>query len=558
MSRSNLQQIITLQWQQLLFAKRFLKKDVGRVAVALAFVLLSLAVMLGMYFVARTFFHYFSLQEAVLKEVLFLESFNSYFFFLGLLLTVGSVFTAHTLFFSDKRNQFLFSLPLSPSVIYWATIIRVWGLNCLGMIILGIPVMVAYGNVWKFTILYYVFVVAVVFLLSFATTLLGSTLLLLAHLILPGRKSGVFVGLVFGGILGGAFLIAQLLTPSVEYFSQLASKEVFLLDEARRFSLLFPSTWIAEVFLSFLIGNHRFLVLEYLLLCLTPCILLLLSLWLGKRHFYLLWSRSLEHSPSYKGNEGEQELHFQGKKTIFSLTRKRIDTIVAKEVLIFVRKVVHFSKSSFLLLLFFIPLLLLSFADKDNLSALWQSRIVGLIYAVFGYLFATLALYFVFPAVSNEGKTLWLLLSSPVKKGQIFLAKILPWVVLFLPLVLGVFLFLLQDYLFKMNELIAMLVLALVGAITILAFTYAMGAAFPLFQQSDPELASTSIQGIVVTFVNLVYVGVLSFCVSLFAERIFIDHIFAFDLFMLMTIISLFLAFCALFLSYYRFKIKLQ
>ena len=52
-----------------------------------------------------------------------------------------------------------------------------------------------------------------------------------------------------------------------------------------------------------------------------------------------------------------------------------------------------------------------------------------LIYAFNSFLIVSLAVRFVYPMLSLEGETMWLLRSSPVKSGRVFYAKILPSVI---------------------------------------------------------------------------------------------------------------------------------
>ncbi|MGC9605183.1 MAG: hypothetical protein ABSF56_00250 [Minisyncoccia bacterium] len=126
-------------------------------------------------------------------------------------------------------------------------------------------------------------------------------------------------------------------------------------------------------------------------------------------------------------------------------------------------------------------------------------------FAIAIYFVDMFILRFVFPSLSIEKKTAWLVGSAPVDLGKVFLTKLL----FFVPfgVALGiVFAGLNVAIIGSILPLSLFLVLLLILAIsTLTVFALGLGALFPNFETDDPEVITTSLPGLAFVFSSLAY-----------------------------------------------------
>jgi hypothetical protein len=124
-----------------------------------------------------------------------------------------------------------------------------------------------------------------------------------------------------------------------------------------------------------------------------------------------------------------------------------------------------------------------------------------------GYFLTAFGLRFIFPSMSLEGRSAWVLFSSPVSAFRLLLAKLGLFVTLLgltvLPISLAGSLRLVRD------PALAATLAALLGMLVVTTATLllAFGTAWPNFREANPEALSTSGSGLAGTVVCLVYVA---------------------------------------------------
>ncbi|MEI6221643.1 MAG: hypothetical protein WCP97_02665 [bacterium] len=521
-----IQQLLLLNLYDFSSLKHFFKGNVARVIIALSFVFVALLTFVGVFYIAHTFFYYFSIQERVLKEVLFLETLSTFSFFLFLMVMFGAIVFSFSLYFHNKKLEFLITFPIQRATLFLNSFVKVFLLSLVGLFLIAFPVMASYGVVWRLGLNYYCSLVALIFLLALLSSSLGVVLLCVAVLITPRRKSTLAVLLALLVSVGAALLIAKFVSPSSQYIESLADKEIFSLVMARRYSLLLPSTWFAEILFSFAFPQYSSMQGEFVLLSLSTLVSVGLVSLMAKSVFFALWEKCLEQQAYYLPSDPKQCFHYVSRSTFPFAWPKAIFVLIAKDALVLVRNIVGFSKSLFLLLLFLLYFFILLFADKQNLDDQWRALMLGFVFGAFGYLTVTLALYFVFPAISSEGGSLWLLRSAPVSPKAIYWGKLLLWVVFAFPFSFIMLYFVLYTFALPCNLFVSLLVLGIVQTEVILIGCYTVGAAYPVFgSEKDIEMMSTSMQGIVITLLCFFYVATLSWVVHLIAQSFFSDRV---------------------------------
>lgn len=118
------------------------------------------------------------------------------------------------------------------------------------------------------------------------------------------------------------------------------------------------------------------------------------------------------------------------------------------------------------------------------------------------------ALRFAFPSFSTELKTAWILATAPIRMYEVLKAKMVFFALLFLAMACAVAPIHLMLIGLPGLSLGVFLLFTVVSVITITAFGTGLGAAFPNFETSDPQVLSTTIPGLFFIAVALAY-GIL-------------------------------------------------
>lgn len=121
------------------------------------------------------------------------------------------------------------------------------------------------------------------------------------------------------------------------------------------------------------------------------------------------------------------------------------------------------------------------------------------------YLLMSLAIRFVLPAYSMDKATSWITETAPIEKIKVYHARLLGFCVMFLPI--GILMALFSGVVLKMEvyDMVYLTALLVVAVITIVSFTLGVGALFPNDDTDDPDVISTSMQGVLTTMLLMGY-----------------------------------------------------
>jgi ABC-2 type transport system permease protein len=124
-----------------------------------------------------------------------------------------------------------------------------------------------------------------------------------------------------------------------------------------------------------------------------------------------------------------------------------------------------------------------------------------------GFVLASIAARFIFPGVSLEGRTLWLLRSSPMQVKDLLWAKF--WVGTLPLLILAIAIVGVTDYLLEVSDF---MFFVSVGSITLMTFALAgmaigFGTMFPQFETENAAQIPTSFGGLLYMMASVVIIG---------------------------------------------------
>ena len=449
------------------------------------------------------FFQTITALGPVLTQRLLIVLFVSFF----AILLISNVVTALTTFYLSDDVRFLLAAPVPRRRVHQARFIETLVASSWMVLLFGFPVFLAYGTVYAAGPLYYVAVVATLVPFLVIPAALGTACTTMLVLVFPARRmrDALVVGSV--ALIAVAYLALRLSRPErLASPSEFAGFAAFLAAFEAPASPFLPTTWAAEVLTPFLGQREGEPLFYFALLATTACVLTLASAAFVERKFLTAWSRAQE------GREAparERRLaHWLG--GIGRPLPHTTQLLFVKDATIFFRDASQWSQLLLLLALVVVYVYNFSAIPIDDGSPLASTLREIVAFANLGlaaFVTASVAVRFVYPAVSLEGRSWWAIRTAPVALGSIWWGKF--WIA-FLPLaVLGELLIVVTGRLLGVAPgltIVFMLTLLLVVA-AIVSLGLAFGAAYPRVDTQNAAQIATGFGGLIymVTCLALIF-----------------------------------------------------
>ena len=430
--------------------------------------------------------------------------------FLSILL-LSNIITALSSFFLARDLELIASAPVDAVRVYGARLAETLVQASWMMAIVLVPVITAYGVIYEGGLLYAV--TAAVALLAFLVlpAVVGSALTLVLVNVFPARRARDLLALV--ALLGAGALVAlvRLLQPE-----QLASPEGFrdLVDFIQVLqtpqSVWLPSDWAAQAILAplgVLPRGHDFFPL--VLLVLTAASFVVLGAMLHVRLYPEGLSRAQEGASQKAGPHVRRRAVLEPVLGGLPVTAR---SLVAKDTRTFFRDTTQWSQLVLLVVLvvvYIYNIRVLPLYSGEQVGFFLTNVISFLNLGLAGFVLAAIAARFIFPAVSLEGRTLWLLRSAPLDMRTLLWSKywvgVLPLLVLALALTFG------TNVILRVDPFMMVLSLATITLVTfgIASLALGFGALFPKFDTDNAAEVSTGFGGLVFMMVAVAFLGVM-------------------------------------------------
>ncbi len=278
-----------------------------------------------------------------------------------------------------------------------------------------------------------------------------------------------------------------------------------------------PNNWVADVLFFFAKGEWEMALPFAATLLAVTAGMFGLVLFVAHRFYYRSWLVTFEVQASSNSVEAGRRMKlFDFRKN--SLLPPQLEAVVKKDYFQFFRE-----PSQWIHLLLMLVLVIVFVLSIRNLNlGLRITNVQALTYLVlyaFGvFLSCSLALRFVFPAISLEGKSFWSQLSAPLDVWKLFLLKFV--ISLFFILTLAVLVAVASNLPFvRLTERRPLLMYfglysAFWVSVALVALNLGFGGYFSNFQEKNPIRLASS-QGATLTFlVSLIYLVTLIVVVS--------------------------------------------
>lgn len=503
---------VLLRWRLRIAAKLVRAAD-ARLAVACAFLAVFAGVMSAEFLMLRRSFRAMAVM-GVAAPPLTLYALEAFFVLILVLGVLSAVVTGSNVFFRLTENRLLLATPLPLRALFVLRGLETVGLTSWAFVILAAPALGALGVHHARAAGFYA--TSALLLLGFLvfTGALGILLTMLFGAALGHfRSRGGIVGLTVGLLAVAGLLVGRSVVPTRADFNTmfepgLLNGTTIALHFVEEKFARWPSHPFAAAVFGLATGQGSDPGRALLLSGLLPVAAALVALGVGGILFRRVVWRAAEGVLLARPESAAARAPAGWPKFPVVL-RGPVGALVEKELVTLARSPQEIGRAAFfafLLALYTLLFLRVPVPDVAGTEEL-TARLVAFSVLATGYFLTTLALRFVFPALSLEGRAAWILFASPVPLVRLFWTR------------LG--LYGLAGFLGFGSIALAgsvrlglpgggvaalALLLALLSA-TIMAVALGLGVCWPDFRGRSAEALATSAGGLLTTAVCLAYVA---------------------------------------------------
>jgi ABC-2 type transport system permease protein len=411
------------------------------------------------------------------------------------ILVLSNVITALSSFFLAKDLDLLVSAPVDWLRLYLAKLGETLVHSSWMVGLTSVPILAAYGVVFHGGLLFVPYVLLVMLPLLLLPTVVGTALTLVLVNVFPARRTRDLLSIIALGAAAGVILLFRLIRPE-----QLARPEgfqnlvAFIAVLRAPTSPLFPSEWASRAIMGFL--DQEFDFQPLVLLWTTAAAFVTLGAILHRRLYATGFTKAQEGAERFV--RGIFWRNTVGLVLLPLPVAKR--EFVLKDIKLFFRDTTQWSQ------LILLAVLVVVYLFNIKALPLHRGEQVGFFYVTLvsflnlglaGFVLASIAARFIFPAVSLEGRQMWLLRSSPLDLRALLWSKY--WVGTIPLLVLALLLTGLTNVLLEVGAFMMILSLVTICALTlaIAALALGYGALYPQFETENAAQIPTSFGGLV-------------------------------------------------------------
>ena len=434
----------------------------------------------------------------------------------GSILLLSNVVSALSNFYLARDLDQIAAAPVQSWSLYLARLGETALHSSWMVALLLVPILSAYGVAYHGGALFAWFAVATMSAYLLIPAALGGAVTLVLVNVFPARRTRDLLSVITALSVAGLVLLFRAARPErlvrPEGFKSFTD---FIAALDTPSSSWLPSEWVSEALMGFLKTGHSWVPLGELWLAAIGLTIL------GGMLHAKFWTRGFSQA-----QEGAQ------RRTLRSHKRPMLDRalawlsptrreLVLKELRVYSRDSTQWSQLIMLgvLLVVYIANVRYLPLKGDGMTALLRNVIPFLNLALAGFVLASVAARFVFPSVSLEGRSLWLLRSSPLAMHDLLWAKF--WVgatplLLIAIAIVGATNALLEVQTF-VNIVSLLAIVALVFPLTALALAF--GTFYPRFDSENAAQIPTSFGGLLFMMTAIVLIGVVAFATGRPAAR---------------------------------------
>ncbi|MDZ7780857.1 MAG: hypothetical protein U5R14_13130 [Gemmatimonadota bacterium] len=423
-----------------------------------------------------------------------------------MILVLSNVITALSTFFLSEDLELMVASPTDPATVYTARLTETIVDSSWMVALLAVPLLAAYGVVYAADWGYYVLALATLVPFLVVPAVVGSAVTLALVNVFPARRTRDLLALIGLFAAAGVVALFRFLRPErlmrPEEFRDLVDFVAVLQTPT---SPWLPSEWVADTLMSYL--NGFFDWFPFAFLWSTAAAFVVIGAWLHRRYFPEGFSRAQEGAERSEGRSRS----ILPERLLFWL-RPSTRGVVVKEVRTFFRDTTQWSQLILLAVLVVVYVYnigALPLYTGEQVSFLLINVVSFLNLGLAGFVVAAIAARFVFPAVSVEGRMMWLLRSSPLDVRALFWSKYwvgtVPLLVVAVPLIVVTNIVLEASW--PILVLTSLTMVAMTFALTALAL--GLGALYPNYETENVAEIPTSFGGLLFMMAAVIYLGLV-------------------------------------------------
>ena len=420
------------------------------------------------------------------------------------ILLLSNIITSLSSFFLARDLDLLASAPVDWLRFYFAKLIETLVHSSWMVILLAVPMFAAFGVVYSGGPFFPLIVLAAFIPFLIIPTVAGSALTLILVNVFPARRTKDILSVIAVLTAGGVVVMFRLIRPErlarPEGFRSLVDFITVLRSPT---SPMMPSEWVQRAVMSWL--TYKTDLLPYYLLWSTAAAALVLGAFLHRSLYAVGFSKAQE-SGDRKSHTGGLSRALHRALTPFGIVRREL---VLKEVRVFFRDTTQWSQLILLGVLVLVYVFNIKFLPLrgDGMTFFLQNIVPFLNLVLAGFVLASVAARFIFPGVSLEGRTFWLLRSSPMSMRELLWSKF--WVGTLPLLVLAVGIVGVTDVLLQVTPFMMIVSIFTITFMTLAVAGLALGfgTLFPQYETENAAQIPTSFGGLIFMMSSIALIG---------------------------------------------------
>jgi ABC-2 type transport system permease protein len=424
------------------------------------------------------------------------------------ILLFSNIVTALSTFFLAGEIDRLVAAPLPHNLFFYARFGDTLIESSWMVVVFAVPAFLAYGVAHRAGPLFYMVTALTLPPFLVIPGAIGVAVTAVLVNIFPARRTRDVLVLLTVVAIAVVYLLLRMLQPERLVNPEAFASFVHFLAAMRTPSSPFlPSTWAAEVLYPLLVGQRGAVLFYLSLLVSTAAALTVLCEALLSRAFLPGWTKAQEGRKARLTRRPLWERLLQFLTLPFAPQTR---LLAVKEVKIFFRDTSQWSQLILLLALVVVYVYnfsVLPIHGSPLVGFYFKNLIAFLNLALAGFVIASVAVRFVLPSISLEGRSFWVAKTAPLPLSRVWWSKF--WVGLMPLLVLGEVLVLATNYYLRVIPVMMWL-----SSLTLLCMTFAIvalglavGAAYPKFDADNAAKVAAGVGGLVYMILCMSFIG---------------------------------------------------
>jgi len=425
------------------------------------------------------------------------------FFFL---LTVSSLVTSLGSLFRSKETEYLFSTPVSISKLFTSKFFDIVIFSSWAILIMALPILYSYAKVRDFGTLEYVLTgIVVLFPFVIISACIGTFLAILIKYASKHFSSRALVLIAIVGFIGFIYMVITLSQPTqlqIQFQEDFRALNFFINNFQLSSNPFIPNYWFIQCLRALVFHDYYEFLLYAAALITTAALFLSFLYYSVDRIYFATWLSSFGQTMSQQLPQVKSRTGFFSRP---ASSQER--ALLNKDILLFLREPAQWAQLWLIIILLALYFINLHFIPEDIEIEQWRTILFIMNFGFCGFVLATLVVRFIYPSISLEGDSFWVLGSSPLSTATLFREKFISFFVAFF--VIAEAIGLIASSLLNLEILYQTLTFGgiFLMSIALSCLAVGFGAAFPDFSECNPSKIVSSPGGILTVVISLIYIG---------------------------------------------------